>query len=66
MKLLSFALPDLRGLERGCRRIELVEGEPTAELGGEDKIGGRKPPSSPRFIILGASIVRREKALVEK
>ena len=55
MKLLSFTLPGLSGLARGCGRIEVAEGELTEELGGDGKIGWRKPPGSSRVIFLDAS-----------
>lgn len=47
MKLLSFELPGFNGLVRGSGRIErAVDGEVTAELGGDGRIDERKPPGS--------------------
>lgn len=43
MRLLSFELPGLSGCERGCGKIELLDGELALELG---IIGWRKPPAS--------------------
>lgn len=43
MRLLSFELPGLSGCERGCGKIELLDGELALEL---VIIGWRKPPAS--------------------
>ena len=45
MKLLSFELPGLSGVDRGCGRVDgACEMEVAVEVGGEGKVGCRKPP----------------------
>lgn len=46
MRLLSFELPGLSGWERGCGKIELVDGKLALALDSVDLTGGRKPPAS--------------------
>lgn len=46
MRLLSFELPGLSGWERGCGKIELVDGKLALELDNVGITGGRKPPAS--------------------
>lgn len=46
MRLLSFELPGLSGWERGCGKIELVDGKLALEPDNVGMTGGRKPPAS--------------------